>query len=254
MKKILLTFLTALLLLSVLSCCALAADEEASYVTDISGLLTYEEWEELESMAQDISSRNDCGVYIVIVDDYNDYGSGDAYDAASQIFSHPDNGFGVGADRNGILMLLSMNEHDWAMYVHGKTAKYAFDDYGLSMLEDSFLPEFGDYDWYGGFSGYLSTCDDYLTQAASGNPVRESPVESILIVVGVSCLIALLVCLVLKGKMKSVRRKVEAQAYITAGGLCLTDSYDQFTHTTETRRRIERNTSKSESSGRSGKF
>lgn len=254
MKRIISTLLTVLLLLSALCCCALAADEEASFVTDISGLLTCEEWEELESTAQEISSRNDCGVYIVIVDDYNDYGSGDVCDIASQVFNHADNGFGVGADRNGILLLLSMNEHDWAMYVHGKTAKYAFDDYGLSMLEDSFLPEFGDSDWYGGFSGYLSACDEYLTKAASGDPVRESPVLSILVVVGVSCLIALVVCLVLKGKMKSVRRKVEAQAYIAAGGLCLTDSYDQFTHTTETRRRIERNTSKSESSGRSGKF
>ena len=51
---------------------------------------------------------------------------------------------------------------------------------------------------------------------------------------------ALLVCMILKGQMKSVRKGVDANVYTTAGGgLKLTDSYDHYTHTTETRRKIE---------------
>lgn len=254
MKKILSAVLTVLLLLSVL-CTFAAADDSLVCVIDYADILTYDEWETLETAAEEISLRYDCGVYIMTVDDYTDFGGGDIYDLTREIFGDEDFGFGLGADRSGILLLLSMSERDWAMYVHGETGEYAFNDYGLSELEDSFLPDFGENDWYGGFSGYLDACDEYLGLAADGDPVRESPVLSIVIVVGISCLISLLICLVLKGKMKSVRRKVEAQAYVAAGGLSLTESYDHYTHTTETRRRIERNNSKGDGgSGRSGKF
>ena len=47
--------------------------------------------------------------------------------------------------------------------------------------------------------------------------------------------------------MKSVHQKAEADAYITAGGLHLTKQYDRYTHTTETRTKIQK-----ESSGDSG--
>ena len=88
--------------------------------------------------------------------------------------------------------------------------------------------------------------------------MRESAIKNIIPAVGVSCVIALMICLVLKGKMKTVRRKVEAQAYVAFGGLNLTDSYDRYTHTTESVRHIEKSSSGSASggggSGRSGKF
>ena len=81
---------------------------------------------------------------------------------------------------------------------------------------------------------------------------------------GCSCLAAGTVCLWLLRKMKSVHQKAEADAYLTAGGLHLTKQYDQYTHTTETRTKIQKESSGgsggstySESgggSGRSGKF
>lgn len=257
MKKKVLSLLTALLLVATLFTTAFAADSPVSCVTDISGILTYDEWEALETRAQDISQRTNCGVYIVILDDYTNYGEGDVYDVASQIFKNADNGFGVGTDRSGILLLLSMNERNWAMFVNGENAKYAFDNYGQTALEDAFLSDFGENDWYGGFSGYLDGCDEYLTLAASGKPVRKSVFMSIIVVVGISCGISLIVCLSLKGKMKTVHRKVEAKTYIASGGLCLTDSYDRYTHTTQTSRYIEKSTSGESGgngSGRSGQF
>lgn len=257
MKKIS-ALLAALFLMLTLCATALAADDGIGYVIDESDLLTYDEWQTLENRARDISLRADCGVYIVMLDDYTYYGSGDVYDVTTQIFNNADNGFGLGADRNGILLLLSMAGRDWAMFVHGESAEYAFDSYGQALLEDYFLPAFGENDWYGGLSGYLAACDEYLALAAAGEPVRKSAVQSLIPVVGASCVIALLICLMLKGKMKTVRRKAEAKSYAAFGGLNLTGSYDRYTHTTETVRRIEKRSSSGESggggSGRSGKF
>lgn len=256
MKKKLTMLLAALLLAVSLGVPALA-DSSTDHVYNLNGLLTAGEWALLDMQAEDISERYGCGVYIVTVDDYTEYGSGSVYDVTTQIYNDADNGFGLEDGREGILLLLSMRERDWAMFVHGEYAQYAFDDYGQTELEDAFLPAFGENDWYGGFSGYLNACDEYLALAAAGTPVRRSPVGGIVTAVVISCAVALVVCLILKAKMKSVHRKVEAQTYITADGLALTDSYDRYTHTTESRRRIEKKSSSASGgggSGRSGKF
>lgn len=208
------------------------------YVYDVSGLLTYEQWQELEHRAQTISQRHHCGVYFAIVDDYTDYGDGSVYETTYQLYHNSGLGYGLG--RDGIIVLLSMEERDYAMFVYGEWAEYAFDRYGAEQLENRFLSNFSDGDWYGGISNYLTACDEFLELAEAGKPVRSSPLPTIGIAVAVSCLIAFLVCMILKGQMKSVRKGVDANVYTTAGGgLKLTDSYDHYTHTTETRRKIE---------------
>ena len=43
---------------------------ELSYVTDAANLLSYEEWDYLETLCGDISDQYNCGVYVVTVDDF----------------------------------------------------------------------------------------------------------------------------------------------------------------------------------------
>lgn len=97
-----------------------------------------------------------------------------------------------------------------------------------------------------------------MQQASEGHAVRKPLSKVIFPALLVGCGVALAVCLVLKGKMKSVRRGAEADVYVTAEGLNLTERSDIYTHTTETRRKKEKNDSQSESggggSGRSGHF
>ena len=57
----------------------------------------------------------------------------------------------------------------------------------------------------------------------------------------------MLICLLLKAKMKSVRKGAEADVYVTAEGLDLTERYDRYTHTTETR--VRKNTRDNDSGG-----
>lgn len=256
MKTRFLAILTVLLLTLSLCVPVLASDGIMNYVIDADDLLTYEEWEPLEDQAADISGRHGCGVYVLFLYDYTAYGSGSVYDTASQLY-HDEN-YGEGEGRNGIMLLVSMSTRDYALFVYGEKAEYTFNSYGLAELEDAFLPSLSENDWCGGFFGYLAACDKYLTQADAGKPVQESVAQRILPVVGISCGISLVICLVLKSKMKTVRRKRDAMGYVAFGGLNLTERYDRFTHTTETRRHIEKDTSKNESggggSGRSGKF
>ena len=235
---------------------------DMNYIFDLSDQLSYEEWAELEARAADISQRHGCGVYVAFVDDFTEYGGGnDVYKTTYQLYHASE--LGMGADRDGIIILLSMDDRDYAMFVYGDHAEYAFDRYGQKELEDAFLGYFGDNDWYGGVSHYLDTCDEYLTRAEEGKPVRKNTLPMYIIVVAASCAIAGGICLMLKWKMKTVHKKAEANEYVAAGGLNLTKQYDRYTHTTETRRKVHDDSDSDSGTsscsggggrGRSGKF
>lgn len=233
------------------------SDEDGAYMAymfDASDLLTIEEWEKLESRAKEITQRYNCGVYMALLDDYTDYGSGSVADVTEQIYQELN--LGAGLDRDGIFLLLSLEERDFTLYAYGDLAKYAFDDYGREKLSEEFLGDFGDNRWYDGFAHYLDGCDEYLAKAQEGKPVRSSPVMWIAIAIGGSCLVAIAVCLVLKGQMKSVRQKAKADEYLSGEGLILMDQHDHYTHTTTTRTKIAKESSDSDSGGSStsGKF
>lgn len=236
---------------------------DMKYIFDNSDLLTFDEWEKLEARAADISQRHGCGVYVAFVDDFTEYGYGnDVYKTTYQLYHA--NELGMGDNRDGIIILLSMADRDYAMFVYGTYAETAFNSYGQEKLEKAFLGNFKEDDWYGGVSNYLSTCDEYLTRADAGKPVRESPALLIAIAVVASCLLSGAICLFLKRSMKTVHQKVEANEYVAPGGLQLSKQYDRYTHTTEVRSKISSSDDSSSSgtsscsggggSGRSGKF
>ena len=58
--------------------------------------------------------------YTVIADD--------VYEATYQIYHELE--LGSGEDRDGIIVLLSMDNRKYAMFVYGEYAEYAFDTYG----------------------------------------------------------------------------------------------------------------------------
>ena len=169
---------------------------------------------------------------------------------------------GEGPNRDGIMLLLSMDDRDWAMFCYGSRCEYTFNSYGQEKLEKVFLDNFGENDWYGGFEDYIKECSIYLGKASAGKPVRASLFFPILIVIGLSLLAAAAIVAVIWQKMDNVSEKTTANTYVSAG-LRLTEQSDRFTHKTTSSRKIERSSSgggssSSESggggSGRSGKF
>ena len=169
---------------------------------------------------------------------------------------------GEGPNRDGIMLLLSMDDRDWAMFCYGSRCEYAFNSYGQEKLEKVFLDDFRENDWYGGFEDYVKECRVYLEKASAGKPVRASLFYPLLIVIGLSLLAAAAIVAVVWEKMNSVAEKATANAYIS-GALRLTEQTDQFTHKTTSSRKIERSSSSGSSSqsesggggsGRSGKF
>lgn len=244
-----------LLVVCMLGLFVVAASAQATlpHVTDGAELLQEEELQQLEQLSITLSEQYAVGVYIVTVADYQEFDPAGAYEAAYGIYHQYE--LGEGQQRNGILLLLSMAQREFALFRYGQKAVYAFNDYGVEQLEAAFLDNFGNDDWYGGFENYVRECDRYLEKAAAGKPVRESPMTMILISWTIALVIAAVVCAGMVGQMKTVRKSTSAASY--GGNLTVTERFDQFTRRTETRRKIEKTQSsgsQSHSGGSSGKF
>ncbi len=85
------------------------------------------------------------GGYIVTVEDYRDFHSEGVYKATYTIYHQYT--MGEGPNRDGIMLLLSMADRDWAMFCYGSHCEYAFNSYGQEKLEKVFLDNFGEDDF-----------------------------------------------------------------------------------------------------------
>ena len=240
-KKITLSLLLALCLVLSLGGAALASGEMAvPYVTDAAGLLTQDEVLALEAQAEQIAEDYGCAPYILVVENYRDYE--DTYDvreAGMNLYERW--GLGYGPEKNGLLLMLSMAERDYALVTNGSVTHQAFTDYGQEALREQFLDNFHNDDWAGGFRDYLDGCAWLLEQARNGTPydVNTAPKGFNPLIIVIPLVLALVVCLVLTGQMKTAKRKTEAGDYMVQGGAKMRVVQDIFTHRTVTRQVIQ---------------
>ena len=240
-KKITLSLLLALCLVLSLGGAALASGEMAvPYVTDAAGLLTQDEVLALEAQAEQIAEDYGCAPYILVVENYRDYE--DTYDvreAGMNLYERW--GLGYGPEKNGLLLMLSMAERDYALVTNGSVTHQAFTDYGQDYLCEQFLDNFRNDDWVGGFRDYLDGCAWLLEQAKNGTPydVNTAPKGFNPLILVIPLVLALVVCLVLTGQMKTAKRKTEAGDYMVQGGAKMRVVQDIFTHRTVTRQVIQ---------------
>lgn len=236
----------------------LTAASAAPCVIDHADLLLPEEERELNAYAQQIAETYGIGVYIMTVYDFRDYGEEDEIFEVLWNYYH-DNGLGYGTDREGMILMLSMAERDFATFFYGENTEYAFNSYGQEQLEGYFLDNFGENDWYGGFDDYLWGSEAFLKMAAIGEPIRQSPTFLLILFVGSACIIAAVSTFAQWLRMRNVAAKTDASEYQTPEGLRLSHAEDRFLFQNVTRRIIEMDSGSSShsgggGSGRSGKF
>ena len=221
---------------------------ETPYVIDDARLLTIEQRQELNAYAEKITETYGMGIYIMSVEDFHNYGE------EPQIFDvlwnyYHDNSLGYGADRQGMILMLSMAERDFATFFYGEDTEYAFNGFGQAQLENYFLDDFGSDDWYDGFVDFLVASEDFMAKAAAGEPVRDDPWGLASVFVLIALFVSFVVTRLLWMKMANVAAQKGAKRYQTAEGLVLTKQIDQFLTQTIRRRKIE---SSDPGSGRSG--
>ncbi len=134
-------------------------------VVDNAGLLSDSERATLEAEAQRIAQEYNVDVVIVTTESLN----GKASENYADDF-YDNNGYGIGEDFSGILLLLSMEYRDWAISTTGE-AIYAVTDYGVQDLFSQISGYLSQDQYFIAFSVYLDALETYLKAYRNGAPI-----------------------------------------------------------------------------------
>lgn len=215
----------------------------APLLCDNDNLLSADEKAEVSALLEKISEE--LKMSVVIVTEYSLSGSS-AQDYADDFYDY--NGYGCGDNRDGILLLVSLEERDY----HISTCGYgitAFTDYGLGVIEDEFLGYLSDGDYCEAFESFANEVEilgmsarsgsivDTNNKKPAGNVKKGINVKSLIICAligtGLSCLIVFIIA---KSSTKSVAFASGAQSYRQGEGLTLTEKKDHFIYKNVTKR------------------
>lgn len=257
MKKKLFLIITALALClsSVFSAAAVSSELPESRLlprlVDEGDLLFSSEESEILAKLDEISERQKCDVVIVTAETL---GYKTATEYADDFYDY--NGYGAGANKDGILLLVCLEERDWAISTCGYGIT-AFTDAGQEYMVDKFKPYLSDGDYYEAFDKFATLCDDFLTQAKTGKPYdtnnmpKEFPFFGLILCIVGSIVVAFFIVTSMKSKLKSVKSKADANTYVRQGSMNLLENRDIFLYTTTNRTKRQTQSSSGSSSGSS---
>lgn len=221
---------------------------------DMADLLSDDEESDLSSLLDEISKRQQVDIVVVTVD---------SMEGASAVVYADDyydyNGYGYGDERDGILLLISMDERDWHISTHG-FAITALTDAGQEYISEIFLNDLSMGDYAAAFTRFAGLCDDFITQARTGEPydtdhLPNEPFEPLLSLVtafAIAFIIALISTGIMKGQLKTVRSQTAADNYTKQDSMKLTKKSDLFLYKKVDRLEKTESSSSSSSSSSGG--
>ena len=252
-KNLLITILTIFLcLFMVVPVLAEGEDAENGFadeyyrLLDMASLLSDEEVDSLTSRLDELSLRQKMDVVIATTDTLDgksvvEYAD-DLYDYCS---------FGYGANRDGLILVISMEDNDWYISTCGYGIT-VFTDAGIEYIGKQIVPYLSDSDFAGAFTTYITLCDEFITQAKTDKPydigtLPREPLSPAWILV--SLIVGLILSCTTVGKMKAklvtVRTQAAADSYIKPGTLNINDSREMFLYRSVTRTQKPKNNSSS---------
>ena len=192
-------------------------------VVDEAGLLTTKEKQDLIDLYERLGSENDIEIAVVTV---NSLEGKSAMDFADDFFDY--NGYGVRPGRDGILLLVSMEERDWWISTHG-TCYEQLTEQRFNDMSASFLPDLSAGRYYKAFASFGYEAAKLMqlpppgsggggSSSASGPPTVGQIVSQILfwlvLSAGGGLVAAFAVTSSQKAKHKTVRFKSNAEGYL----------------------------------------
>lgn len=227
-----------------------AAAGDMMRIADLADLLSDSEEAEISDQLDEISERQQVDVVVVTVDSLE---GESVMDYADDFYDY--NGYGFGAEDDGILFLLSMEERDWYISTSGFGVT-AVTDAGRGYMAEKFLPYLSDGEYAEAFRIFAEQCDDYITQARTGAPydVDNIPTEpfshvgALMIAVVLGFVIALIATGIMRLGLHSVHSQPAADSYMKKSNLRLTREYELFLYKNVTRTEKPKESSSSSSS------
>ena len=219
--------------------------EEYYRLNDTANILSESEKTTLLEKLDEISVRQKTDITIVTLNDLNDYST--ARECADDIYDYCN--YGYGADRDGILLLLSMKDRDWCISTCGYGIT-AFTDAGIEYIGKQMKSDLSGGNYAAAFDTYATLCDKFITQAKNGTPYDKGnlPREPLSVIwipisIAIGVVLALIVVSIMKGKLKTVHPQAAADSYVKKNSLNITNSSDLFLYHTIDRTERQKETS-----------
>ncbi len=247
----------SLLLCLVLLFPVLTASASNPKILDDADLLWLDEVSELEKKALEITDAYGMDVVILTVDSTEG-----AYieSFADDFFDY--NGYGIGDNYSGVLLVLAMDTREWAISTSGD-AIYAITDFGIESLFEEMAWYLSNDDYFEAFYAYLDALPAYFEAYERGQPIdgyfggydgpgsvqigtredvvyyEEEPPYWLSVVIGAA--LAGIVVLTMCSSMNTKRPQRSAGAYLKQGSIHMGRHQDIYLYSqvTKTRRQSQ---------------
>lgn len=215
------------------------ADSHPARLVDSADLLTDSQEEALLKKLDEISERQDFDVVIVTVADTG----GKTTEAYADDF-YDYNGYGMGTNRDGVLLLVS-EQADFRGYYRQISTRglgiKAFSGEKLDEVADDIKPLTESGNYTKAFNDFADYADDFVTEVKNGPPFNAG--KKFLISLAIGLVLAIIVIAVMISQLKSVHQKANASDYTKKGSMNVTQSRDMFIYRHVDRRKKPENDS-----------
>lgn len=225
----------------------IVAVHAAEPVCDYADLLTSDEEQQIETKLLGIQTDFNIDAAVVTVPDLNGY---TAQEYADDFYDY--NGYGIGDDYSGILLLISEYPREYHVTTSGKCIEM-FNDSSIDYICGDVVAELSENNYYSGAVVFAEDvyklANTYSTTGRSGAP-RSIP--SLVIAVLIAIAVAAIATVIAKSTMKNAVLQANARNYVS-GGPELNRSRDIFLYSTVSKTpKVKANTSSTHmsSSGR----
>lgn len=190
------------------------------YIFDEAGVLDPDELSELEGLLSEIAQRKNINIAVAFVEDYSGYFETFCADFYESHF---------GRETDGVLLTVSFADRDWDLNTSG-ICKDAYGWRELDDFEDEVIPYLSNAEYASAVREYAEHVEKTLDNYAAELEKEDSfPWFKILLIsFAVGFIIALISVGAMKGQLKSVRAKNNANSYIKSNSLNVTGSSEIF--------------------------
>ena len=201
----------------------------APRVVDNAYLFDADERESLTTLVDELSDELQFDVTIVTTETLD--GKSPRVYADDFYDSH---GYGFGTQKDGVILLISINTRDWYISTTGYGI-YAITDYGIDYIGDQIVKDLGKGHYYQACKTFAKLTKSFVLEARHGKPydinhTRHAPINPLTIPIGlvIGGGIAFIIARSKKSKLTSVVGSDTARDYAVSESLSLIAQNDRF--------------------------
>ena len=238
-----------MLMLGAMQCCVCAAPSPSpssassvssiavNPVNDYAGFLTREQSREIEDMLGRLRDTYAADTAVVTV---KSLGALSAEQYADDYYDN--NGFGIGSDSSGILLLISEEPRRYHITTCGKCFDI-FSGRAIDYMCERVEARLRNDDYYGACTEFAGICAEVLGGYAEGREFKPPKSIGVLFALLAAALIlAVIITAAARSTMNNAKRQTHADRYAEGGGIKLSDSRDIFLYSSVTRTPIPKQT------------